>query len=204
MKILSLRCQCGHYDYNHTQHFKGQCDYQGCPCQKFSPIAGQEGLTHWADPLGPFAPNYTLCYRLESLKFIKHNPEYVNCPDCLLELKHRGYLSHLEQLAAKAACRRGSKPKSISVRPLDLLTKEQLPTFDKFVFKREMHDDLNYCWKCDYWGCYALGRHIGPLIIGLSIHESIRKEIQMLLAVPGLVAERRRQTDAFIRRARQS
>lgn len=161
MRIISLKCQCGHHDYTHGQDFRGPCDYQDCGCMKFSPIAGQKGLTHWADFLGTLAPNYTLCYRFEPLKFITHNPNCVNCPDCLLELKHREYLKQLEKLAADIPHKERrvrSKPRyKVRIRGLDLLTKDQLPIFDRFVVKREIHDDRNYCWICDYWGCYAVG-----------------------------------------------
>ena len=195
MKLVSLRCCCGH----HTRDLKRPCIHADCACRKFNPGAGQKGLNHWADLLGPLAPSYTLCYRVAPLKLITHNPESVNCPDCQLELKHRAYLSRLRQLAAKASYRANSKSYKGYIRPLDLLTKEQMEVFEKLMEKRGQFDDRYYCSTCDCRGCHALGRHLGPLVIGFTALDSIRKEIKMLLAIPGLAAERRRQADAFLR-----
>ena len=202
MKPASLRCYCGHNDYDHTPDLKRHCVHVDCPCREFSPSAGQRGLTHWADLLGPFAPTYTLCYKIAPLKFITQDPQDVNCPDCLLELKHREYLRQLGQLAARASSRRHLEPryKKRGVRPLDLLTKEQLRIFETLMNDHERRHERNYCWQCDYWGCDVVGRHMGPLIISFTALDSIRKEIKMLLAIRGLLSQRRRQTDAFLRR----
>jgi hypothetical protein len=128
----------------------------------------------------------------------------VNCPDCLLELKHREYLRHLEKLVARVPYRDRrprSKPRyKERVRPLDLLTKAQLQVFEKLMERREDFDERYYCSSCDCRGCHALGRHLGPLVIGFTALDSIGKEIKMLLAIRGLLSQRRRQTDAFLRR----
>ena len=89
------------------------------------------------------------------------------------------------------------------IRILDLLTKEELAGLAILMDMPASEHQRHLCETCDCFGCAVVGRHLGPLIVGLSIGTpDLAEEIQILRANPRLLAERRRQTDAFLSRKR--
>ena len=149
--------------------------------------------------LGPTAFWHTYCCLLVTPKYARIEVRDVNCPDCLFEFKQQEYFRQLKFKLQAPAPKRALPRRGRRIRSLDLLTNEQL---DRFGRLKDM-PGTEHCWKCDYFGCAVVGRHLGPLIIGTP-DDDINEEIQMMLANPRLLAERRRQTDAFLGRGPNS
>ena len=97
--------------------------------------------------------------------------------------------------------RRALPPRETDIRILDLLTKEQLAGLAILMDMPATEYWHDLCQTCDCFGCGVVGRHLETLIIGSS---ALYAEIQSLRANPRLLAERRRQTDAFLRRRQRA
>ena len=92
-------------------------------------------------------------------------------------------------------------PRHRGIRILDMFTTEQLEGLRRWMDMPASEQQHYLCETCDCFGCSVVGRHLGPLLVG---SPDIQREIDLLLANPGLLSERRRQTDASIRRGQRT